>query len=64
MSSEPRASLDEAVGAAGEEVDIWEAGAATGGVNRGGKGSLDSLAATGACLRTEGGGEGAAPPGK
>lgn len=40
--------MEELVGAVGEEVDIWEAGADTGGVNRGGKGSLDSFATAGA----------------
>lgn len=64
MSSDPRASLDEALALAGEEVEISEAGACTGGVNLGGKTNFDFFATAGACLRTDGGAAGSAPPGK
>jgi hypothetical protein len=56
--------LDEELAFAGEEVELSEAGACTAGVNLGGKTNFDSFAAACACLRTEGGAAGGAPPGK
>ena len=64
MSSEPRASLDEELAFAGEELETSEAGACTGGLSLGGKTNFDSFATAGACLRADGGAAGSAPPGK